>query len=296
MSTAIEQFRSALTSPAGALKGTEEAANVLVGLSRVRTPLGASEFLRMQLPVNFDRYRRLLGSDDFFRARCEVALEVSELYKAMFPREYAASQSPVYSVAREHEFYRLVAMRCFRVEVEPIKHQPDFFWPAIPVTSLQRHKWDEGCCEFKDLELVFKLILVLSGRRSVGWRELTVQYGLAGTPAPPLEHAAWHDFVNVCLLEDSPLFHLPLAFYMVGLQTGNVWLDVPAEGFMGLKWDARNIAKLMVERIAAEKMLQQVYEINSWLEMKPRERIQEVLAMWNAAECNAKLLSNPEGE
>ncbi len=88
-------------------------------------------------------------------------VEVMDIYREMFPREYAASQSAPYSTAREQEFYRLVAQKLFPLDLEEMEGEPEYFLPGIQIKNLQLHDWMNGCCPFERIEVVFKLAIIL---------------------------------------------------------------------------------------------------------------------------------------
>src|SRR6185295_2325592 len=103
------------------LLSLKKATTFLVGRTRLRTPSGASEFLRMALT----------GHREAFEARAQMAHTVCELYRDFFPREYMASESPLYSTAREQAFYGLVEQRMFPIGCHEAPADPEFFWPCI---------------------------------------------------------------------------------------------------------------------------------------------------------------------
>jgi hypothetical protein len=266
----------------------EKATTYLVGRARVRTPLGASEFLEMCI---FDENGR--GA---FDERVKLALTVCNLYREMFPREYRASQSPPFSTQREQEFYRLVNLRLFplcisenrrETEVDDlIRRHPRFFLPFILVSGTQQHGWINGCCGFDGIQIVFKLALALIGHESPrGWQALSSYYRLARDlhPSPPLAAVGWTHFAYSCAVDDSPLRHLPLAFHMVVYKTGNPWLDVPPGEAFGMEWGKHNVARLFLARRQAEEINASVLTLNQWLVEDPATRIARAVELWNAA-------------
>jgi hypothetical protein len=159
-----------------------------------------------------------------------------------------------------------------------VEADPEFFWPFIPVKGTQQHDWINGCCEFENLQTVFKLVLVLSGMESERWRDL----GIRRAPAPPLEALRWTHFVYACAVDVTPLRYLPLAFNLVFYKTGNAWLDVPREASFGFEWSAENVAKLFLARRQAEEINLNVLTLNRWL-VENRSEVLRVVEMWNRA-------------
>lgn len=264
------------------LMSLKRATQSLVKRVRLATPIGAVEYLKVAaFEVADGRSIKKVERQKLYADRIRLSVDLMELYRELFPREYAASMSPPFSTAREHEFYRLVDLRMFPVELKQIDEDPEFFWPGIPLTSKQPHDWVNGCCAFDELETVYKLALILSDRKpGEWWRKL----GITRAPAPPLERIAWSLFVYTCRVQDSPLKFLPFAFYMTMHETGNPWLDVPAEGYMGysLDWTGSNIARLFVHRTQASEMLYNVNSCSRWLDEKP-ENLAYAVQLWNEA-------------
>ena len=252
------------------LLSLEHATSYLVGRVRVRTPLGAAEYFQIQ---TFER-----SGPRTWHARIQVVLAVCNLYREMFPVQYQASQSPPFSIQREHEFYRLVNEKLFPLDVSDLDREPMFFWPSIPIRGNQQHDWVNGCCPFDQIQTVFKLALVLSGRKPGGWRLL----GLQEEPAPPLGRVAWSLFVYACAVDETPLRWLPLAFDMTCYATGNVWLDAPPGAFFALDWSGEHVAKLLLARMQADDINHKVLALNRWLVEDPA-RIHMAVELWNEA-------------
>jgi len=175
-----------------------KAAAYLTGRMWIRTPLGAAEYLQML--TKFDR--------KMWDERLELADTLNGIYREMFKREYDSSGAPPFSVTREHELYRLISRQLFPLPLEPLDLDPDFFYPAIPVTGTQQHDWIDGCCPFDTLQLVFKLALLLSGSKPDAWKSL----GLVQPPAGLLGAVGWTHFCYACAVDPSPLQYLPRVF------------------------------------------------------------------------------------
>jgi hypothetical protein len=252
------------------LISVKRATENLVKRVRLRTPVGAAEYLQV---ARFDADKQ----SGLYAGRVHLAVEICSLYRGLFPREYAASQAPPFSIAREHEFYRLVNLRMFPIEMKQIDEDPDFFWPGIPLISKQPHDWET--CKFEHLETVYRLVLILCEHRKPGkWRT----FGLEKEPAPPLTRIPWSLFVYACRTEESPLRFLPFAFYLMHYQTGNPWFDVPDEGFLGIKWEAGNIARLYAHRAKATQLLRDINECSRWLDESPANA-KRAVHLWNEA-------------
>lgn len=294
MSTALQRQSDLPARPAAGPEQLclEGATTYLVGAARARTPLGAVEALEM---------RAHFGGRDGHEERLKLADRTCHLYAELFPREYAASQAPPFSIGREHEFYTLVNSKLFPLslsgQVGPgyeadlertLAHNPRFFLPFIPVAGTQQHDWVRGCCGFERIQTVFQLALALirhEGER--GWRYLAARHGLPEDlrPAPLLAAYGWTHFRYACAVSEPPLPALPVVFHMVTYKTGCVWLDVPPgmPRVTGLEWTGENIARLVQHRLRGETINAAVMRLDAWLDERPRERIARCVGLWNAA-------------
>ncbi|HEX8773732.1 MAG TPA: hypothetical protein VF735_08975 [Pyrinomonadaceae bacterium] len=265
------------------LLSLDRASTYLAGRARVRTPLGAAEFIGVAATHGQLTYDK----------RVHIALRVMSIFRESFPEEYARSQAPLYSTEREHEFYRLVNKRlfplCLSADLEDelesnIASDPYFFLEYIPVRGTQQHNWLGGCCPFQKLQTVFKVVLVLSGHSPDGWTALARHYGLTQEASPPLAAYGWTHFLYSCAVEETPLRHLPLAFHMVCYKTGNPWLDLPTQaGRAGFEWTHENVAWLLYKRAEAEAMNYRVGELDRWLDEDAGPRIARAVELWNEA-------------
>jgi hypothetical protein len=257
----------------------------LASRARVQTPLGAAEYLDSSAthgPATFDK-------------RVRLALDCLELYREVFPQEYARSTSPHFSTAREHEFYRLVHQRLFPLllseDTDVLTHldrEPQFFLPFIPMKGIQEHLWAGGCFDFQKIGLAYQLAQVLSqqtGAGGSGWTALCLHYGLpkVPTPAPPLAAFGWTHFVYACRVEETPLKHLPLAFHLITYKTGNMWLDLPQLGYLGFEWSREELTRLVLARDQANDLTLAVDALANWLAEDPPARIMRAVKLWNGA-------------
>lgn len=280
------------------LLNLERARMCLAGRLRARTPMGAAEYLEMK-----SRW-----PEGTYEQRLEVAVSVCDLYRECFPRQYAASQTPLYSLAREQEFYCLVDRHLFPLGdvEEAIRKAPTFFMPGITVKSMQVHDWRQGRFDFKRIGTACRLAQVLSGRAwtvtgGYGWRDFARMHGLEDyrAAAPPLCAVGWQIFKYSCSVSDSPLRYFPLAFELTNYSTGSVYLDAPG-GTFGLEWTRENVGKLFVARRLAGEVLAAVAACEEWFDEAPRLHLGAALAMWNtAAEVEAQsphpnLLGEPD--
>jgi hypothetical protein len=262
-----------------ALLNFERAQGYLAGRLRARTPLGAAEYLEM----------KALWPDGTYEKRLEVAVSVCDLYRLMFPRQYAASQAPLYSLAREQELYVLVNRHLFPLGdvEEAIREMPTFFMPGITVKSMQEHDWRQGAFDFRKIGTACQLAQVLSGRAwtltgGYGWGAFAALHGL-DCPAPaPLCAVGWELFRYACATEGTELRWLPAAFHLTDYSTGSVYLDVPG-GTFGLEWTPENVGKLLMARRRAGEVLAAVAAVEEWLDEAPRERIARAVELWNRA-------------
>ena len=257
----------------------------LVGRVRAQTPLGAAEFLDCLSKRQSDKYAK----------RLETAIDCLEIYRSAFPQEYARSSSPYFSIQREHEFYRLVHTKLFplspneEIDIEQVLERDARYWlPFIPVRGIQQHLWEGGQFDFWKIELCFRIAQVLGGNTGAGgagWRALSMVYGLDDMPAPrpPLACVGWDLFVHSCNVEDSPLRFLPLAFNLIGYQTGNVWLDLPQVGCIGYEWSMKEVAELAVMWQNAETVNVAIKSLDIWLEEDPKRGIKRAVELWNDA-------------
>jgi hypothetical protein len=168
-----------------------QAARVYLGSRvRVRTPLGASEFLMVRCPAPRSYGPRNEDPVEMRRAyegRVKIALDCDEIYRVAFPREYAGSPSPYLSLQREQEVYKLIH-RLFPVlwvedDGAPItvrglgsiprpatnsevarwfEEHADFFLPYIPLRGAQRHVWNSGWTDFDEVNLAYQVAWALS--------------------------------------------------------------------------------------------------------------------------------------
>lgn len=267
--------------PAG---GLSRSLLYLASRARVRTPIGAAEFMWSSCTHGRETYDK----------RVRIALDVCGLFRHYFPGEYERSPAPPFSTEREHEFYRLVEKNlfpllfCQEVDLQTLCHSPQFFLPFIPMRGTQAHLWAGGCFDFQRIETVYKLAQVLSwmtGAGGDGWRALSMIFGLEGVPAPapPLAAVGWTLFMYSCAVEDSPLKALPLAFSMISYKTGNPWLDLPQIGFVGFEWSREQIEALAAGWRRRQMMLDKMAELTHWLDEDPRPRISRAVELWNKA-------------
>lgn len=249
----------------------EKATSFLVARARASNPIGATELLKL---CAFDRHGR--GA---FDERVKLAATTCQIYRELFPHDYANSQTPHFSSAREQEFYLLVETRLFPLGFDEYKDDPDFFLPYIPIKGNQQHDWVNGCCSFEDLQTVFKLALVLSGAKPDRWPSL----GLKRKPAPPLAALGWTQFMYACVSDNSPLAYLPMVFQMIAYKTGNIWIDTPSfAGSFGDEWSLENMAKLIKETLQANKINRGVMELDAWLNAD-RNNLLRAVMIWNVA-------------
>lgn len=250
----------------------ERARVFLVSRLRARQPLGAAEYLTFAAIGEEGR--------EAHKEATRLVAEQCAIYRMTFPLQYRESDTPVYSTARLHEFYRLVNEKLFPLDTAPLG-DPRYFWPFIPVRGTQQHDWEAGCCPFAALQTVFKLALALSGRRAGAWREL----GLGKEPAAPPAAVGWSLFVHSCMVSGTPLRYLPLAFHLTCYRTGNLWLDLPNdEPTYGIRWSAESMASLLKLRLQAKQINLNVLECDRWLDADPQARIATAAAIWNRAQ------------
>ncbi len=253
--------------------------------ARTRTPLGAIECLAVMGAPEGENYDK----------RVRLALDCIEIYRELFPEEYARSSAPHFSTQREHEFYRLVHTRLFPLlfnqEVDTLtllEREPLFFLPFIPLRGIQRHIWGGGQFHFWEIETVFRLAQVLSfgtGAGGRGWEALRLAYGLDDElkPAPPLAAVGWSLFRYSCAVEESPLRFLPYAFELITYKTGNPWLDLPQIGFVGFEWSSKEIMRLALQWREANSIVLGVETLDQWLAGDPKQRLSRAIELWNDA-------------
>lgn len=270
--SALESTKETLTLEAATL--------YLASRVRVRTPLGASEYLncvRRHARENYDR-------------RVQVAIDCLSLYRQVFPFDYGRSPAPLYSTAREHEFYRLVHTHCFPLVVDEetdlftyIEREPRFFLPFIPVRGLQRHDWSSGNFDYDSLDLPYQVALLLMGGNNQPVTLLGRIPVKLPAPAPPLAVVGWSLFTNACRVDKSPLGYLPLAFDLINYKTGNIWLDLPPIGYAGEPWSAEELARLTLDRMKADKYDIAMRTLHNWFMQHPESLIGHAINLWNDA-------------
>lgn len=263
----------------------DNASHYLVARARVRTPLGAEEFLGSSYTHGRSAYDK----------RVRICIDTTNLYRQLFPDEFARSASTDFSTQKEHEFYRLVHRKLFPLhlseEVDLLTHldrEPQFFLPFIPMKGIQKHIWAEGMFNFWEIETAFKLAQVLSERTGAGgkgWQALYLGMGLEPEPfpGPPLGAFGWTHFTYSCAVDESPLRYFPLAFNMICYQTGNPWLDLPQIGYVGFEWSIEEMTKLLLAREQSNEMVEGVELLSNWLDEDPVRRIARAIGIWNKA-------------
>ncbi len=256
----------------------DRAHSYLAGRLRARTPLGAAEYLELKVAYPPAEYKE----------RLRIAISVCDLYRRLFARQSAASQSPLYSLPREQEFYILVDRHLFSLggDVAAMIRR-DLRLPCITVKNMQEHTWLEGQFDFQRIETVYKVAQVLSHRTGAGgrgWQALSLMFGLdCPPPAPPLCAVGWQLFSYACAVDDSPLRWLPMAFHVTNYSTQSIFLDLPPGAGFGYEWTGENVAKLLLHRRRAGEILASVTACDEWLMEAPRERIARVVEHWNKA-------------
>jgi hypothetical protein len=264
----------------------------LAGRLRARTALGAVEYLELNTLFGRETYEQ----------RLEIAVKACDLYRLLFPRQFAASQTPPYSLAREQELYLLVDRHLFplcsviaeySVE-EAVRANPQFFLPAMSVRSMQKHAWGPGAFDWRRVETVYMLAQALSRRADAAgsdrWPAFALMHGLdCPAPAPPLCAVGWQLFSYACAVEETPLRWLPSAFHVTNYSTKSVFLDLPPKGSVAFDWEPAEVAKLLAHRQLAERILAEVAACDEWLDGDPRARIARAVELWNrAAEVEAQ--------
>lgn len=270
------------------LLNLDRARAYLAGRLRARTTLGAAEYLELKVAYPPAEYEE----------RLKVAIAVCDLYRELFSFQYTASQSPLYSLQREQEFYVLADRHIFPLGgdvAEMIRREPCFFMPVITVKSMQEHDWRQGRFDFHKIGTAYKLAQVLSERAwtltgGAGWQTLVRLYGLdCAAPAPPLCGVGWQLFTYACAVEESSLRYLPAAFHVTNHSTQSVYLDIPQGAGFGFEWTGENVVQLLLHRRRAGEVLASVMACDEWLNDAPRERITRAVELWNkAAEIEAQ--------
>lgn len=250
-----------------------KAVHYLVTRARIQEPIGACEYLTA-MQVSRDNSE----AEDLFERRVELSVSQMVLYALIFAREYQASQSPPFSTAREQELYRLVNARMFPVDAPALGERPEFFSPAIFVGESQEHDWFNGCCDFEDLQMNYRLALALCRYVPDGWQQL----GMREQPAPPLGAVGWTLFMYACAVHESPLRFLPRAFDLISYKTKNIWLDCPPGARFGYDWTGESVARLTTDRLQATEILGCQDMLATWLEADP-ENILTAVRIWNIA-------------
>jgi hypothetical protein len=266
------------------LPNLEQARLALATRARVRTPLGAVEFL-----AQTDLHGR-----DTYDKRVVFALESVELYREYFPDEHAASQAPPFSTQAEQEFLRLVDAKLFplilnvgRSLEREIREEPSIFLPFIPLRGVQAHHWCDGDFDWRRIETPFKVAQVLSwmtGAGGRGWQALKHYFGLdcPEPRAPTYGAVGWSLFVFSCATDETPLRYMPQAFNYISYKTGNPWLDIPqCRGCVTCPWSSKSMANLHVAWLGVQKLGAQITELAEWFDADPRGRIARVIELWN---------------
>jgi hypothetical protein len=272
---------------------------------RVRTPLGASEFLMVRCPAprgygpaNEDPAEMRQAYD----ARVKIALDCDEIYRVALPLEYRSSPSPYLSLQREQELYQLIHGRLFPLLRSDDDHQPisqsqlrtfieanpDFFIGYIPMRGAQRHVWNPEWTELGEVNLAYQVAWALSREfdrdRDGAWCELNELRGFDfPEPALPVSSVGWTELLHTCAVERTPMRYLPLAFQAISYKTGNRFLDLPQIGAMGFEWGLKQILEMHLGWSNALDIMAAIDALAAWLEEDPKPRVGRAYEIWNRA-------------
>lgn len=262
------------------------ARHYLAAQARIRTPLGAGEYLDCL------RFRTISTA---FTNRIEIALESMRIYRELFSVQYRNSISPAFSIQREQELYLLIHAHCFPLVFENgltvadlIRREPRFFLPFVPVRGLQRYDWHTGDGISDELEIGYQLALYLSTPEADRSDSMTIA-GLSVSKdfppaAPPLGSVGWSLFMNHCKVIGGPLRFLPMAFQLIGYKTGNLWLDLPARvGHTMRPWTLEEIGLLTLMRFEADQYITSQNALHNWFFADVRARLRLAIEVWNDA-------------
>ena len=300
------QVNPVATAPGSDFMGLQAARVYLGSRVRVRTPLGAAEFLMVRCPA--PRGYSPANEDPVemrkaYEARIKIALDCDEIYRNAFPREYRSSPSPYLSLRREQEMYQLIHRQLFPLvrneeDHTPVKSwqferfieaEPDFFLGYIPLRGAQRHIWNPDWTQFEDVNLAYQLAWALSREffysdDPPAWQQLNELRGFDfPEPALPLASVGWTELLHTCAVETTPLRFLPFAFQAISYKTGNRFLDLPQLGALGFEWSLREVFNLSMWWGSALDTMQAIDDLADWLEEDPKTRVARALEIWNRA-------------
>jgi len=259
----------------------ESAQMYLASRVRVRTPLGAGEYLECLRHHARETYDK----------RLSIALDCLSIYRQLFTEQYARSAAPPFSMQREHEFYRLVHTQCFPLHVDDetdlltyLAREPRFFLPFIPLRGLQRHDWAAGTFEYEKLDLPYQLALIMMEGNNEPVTLLTKPPITLPPTAPPLAAVGWSLFTNACKVAGGPLRFLPLAFNLINYKTGNMWLDLPRRaGYVVRAWSLETVSALTLMRVEAEKYDIAMRALHNWFHEDLAGCLGTAVKLWNDA-------------
>ncbi|MGI8655430.1 MAG: hypothetical protein ACR2LC_09450 [Pyrinomonadaceae bacterium] len=247
----------------------------------------------------FARQSGLNYSLDFLES-VSGSLDVLKLYKAIFPKEFAASRAPAFAphetgrarTKREMEFLSLINDRLFPLDIDLYEGEDSrVFAFDLQIVTLAGAEWQEGDYIYENLSVSFQLALLMldlfsEARTGTNYTDhyfehLQTRYDLPGK-LKPLACASYGKLIAAFLREKSPLKDLALVCEMIGYQTGNIFFDyVPGydEGGYQMEWSTENIERLTGQYKVAVVMNDAVNDLNAWILEEPRARISRALSI-----------------
>jgi hypothetical protein len=259
------------------------------GTPDLHTPEGASLWfvrrLRARTPSGAIEYLTAASDYEEMEARRKLALSLSNLFREFFLRQHHFCPAPLFSLEREHEFYRLVSQCLFPLDLTPVLHNRDWMYPVIPIRCQQPHDWLNRDYDFEELESPFQIVHAFFDVDNEGfWRKLSGLYNLPASLKPaPFSRVNANTFMGRCVSQKTLLMHLPVAVVMQTYGTGSAWLDCPPGAMMGMSWTSGDVRKLAAHWTVALKMFQAIHALSRWIDESPVERISLAVALWNSS-------------
>lgn len=219
------------------------------------------------------------------------------LYQQFFPAEYANSLSSFYPnelefenwhSPKEIEFLHLVNAHLFPLPEYQLESADSEKFYQIPLISMGVDWLGE---DFDELKPEWQILLPLSaeGRYFIESADATEWYEYQfGVPLKTITHPNKIDIkllIEMCDRATKPLNLLPLALQLLDYESNNVWLDICEawETENLLPWTSENVKYLQSQWQEAEVILEQVYSLINWLELKLIPHFELILSVWNTS-------------
>jgi hypothetical protein len=235
-----------------------------------------------------------VGGLDQWIVTPEIALEgigglclhatILHLYQQLFPEEYEAStKSSQYEAGvhspKEIEFFSWVDERLFQL---PYYDAYDELMSEIPIYSINSEWWEMWIGDL-DLALVERVLLAFCGQWGEFYQTLPSDIQQQVTPyLAPISEVDVEQLERIYHHETSPARYLCECLDLLGYNTGNPFLDNTMMDYReGVGWSLSNVQRLAEQYRAAQDRLQQVHELEDWLNEDLPTHLNRLAKLWN---------------